>query len=227
MTTGRTLGSVLLTGGSGTLGRAIAANLETRASKMTITTRVPVDQGRSAVAADFRTPEGLEGLRRWFADGAVVNTLVNNAGVYLRRPLAEMNWDSWQELFAVNLFATAEVTRLAVAAGCTNIINITDAGWHRGWPNHSAYLAAKAGIVALTRSLAAELAPAIRVNAVAPGIITIPAGAAAPTEKVLSRIPSERLGMPEEVAAVVRSILLGPRYLTGEVVAVDGGYGHR
>jgi NAD(P)-dependent dehydrogenase (short-subunit alcohol dehydrogenase family) len=138
-----------------------------------------------------------------------------------------MTWLDWQDLFSVNLFATAEVTRLAVSAGCTNVVNITDAGWHRAWPNHSAYLAAKAAVVALTRSLASELAPTVRVNAVAPGIVTIPESATASPSHLLAKIPAGRLGTPEEVAEVVKSILLAPPYLTGEVIAVDGGYGHR
>lgn len=227
MSDSKPLGSVMVTGGASTLGRAIVTTLEPVASRILVTSHSRASGPKTAIAADFRSPEGLAELRQWFSAGGQVDTLVNNAGRYLRRPLARMDWQDWQELFSVNLFATAEVTRLAVAAGCTNIVNLADAGWHRAWPNHSAYLAAKAGIVALTRCLAAELAPAVRVNAVAPGIITIPEGAGKAEEELLTNIPAGRLGTPEEVAEVVRSILLGPTYLTGEIVAVDGGYGRR
>jgi pteridine reductase len=227
MGTGKELGSVLLTGGSSTLGRAIAASVAPFSSNIATTSRAPVDSLGTTIKADFRNPDGFTELYHWFAGGRTVNTLINNAGIYLRRPLADMTWQDWQELFSVNLFATAEVIRLAVSAGCTNVVNITDAGWHRAWPNHSAYLAAKAAVVALTRTLASELAPTVRVNAVAPGIVTIPESATASPTSLLARIPAGRLGSPEEVAEVVKSILLAPPYLTGEVVAVDGGYGHR
>ncbi len=221
------LGAVLLTGGNSPLGRAIAASLAPFSSTITRTSRSPSDSEADVVRADFKTPDGLAELSQWFSRGQTVNTLVNNAGIYLRRPLADMSWQDWQDLFSVNLFATAEVTRLAISAGCTNVVNVTDAGWHRAWPNHSAYLASKAGVVALTRSLASELAPRIRVNAVAPGVITIPEQTPVSPRKLLAAIPTGRLGTPEEVADVVKTILLAPPYLTGEVISVDGGYGHR
>ncbi len=227
MTHDKPLGIVLVTGGSGTLGRAIVAAVQPHASRVWATAHSAATSSNSTIAVDFRSAEGLVELSRWFAEHGEVDTLINSAGVYLRRPLARMAWTDWQELFSVNLFATAEVTRLAVAAGCTNVINLTDAGWHRGWPNHAAYLASKAGVVALTRALAAELAPAVRVNAVAPGIISVPEGAGRPASKLVSNIPAGRLGTAAEVAEVVLTILLGPSYLTGEVIAVDGGYAHR
>lgn len=221
------LGAVLVTGGSGTLGRAISAAVGPHASQVWSTSRQPDSDSPCTIQADFRSPAGLEELEQWFADNGKIDTLVNSAGAYLRRPLSEMLWQDWQELFSVNLFATAEVSRLAVASGCTNIVNLTDAGWHRGWPNHSAYLASKAGVVALTRALAAELAPAVRVNAIAPGIISLPTGAGKSAEELVKNIPARRLGTAVEVAEVILSVLLGARYLTGEVIAVDGGYAHR
>lgn len=180
----------------------------------------------SELAVDLRRTEQLATIDTWFqANG--IDTLVNNAGVYLRAPAAQGDWQIWLDVLSVNLIAAAEISRLAVAAGCTRIVNIVDAGWHRGWPNHSIYLASKAAMVSLTRTLAAEWAPKVQVNAVAPGIITLPGESSASPRDLLARIPAGRFGKAEEVASMVVTLLLAPDYVTGQVIAVDGGYSNR
>ncbi len=240
----RELGRLVVTGGLSTLGRAIALRLAGHSTSLHVTTsrsegphefdevyghlRVPEDLplGLGLHSADFSLPEGYAFLVESLERGGV-DTLVNNAGVHLRRPLAEMTQEHWQRTFAINLFAVAEVTRAAVAGGCTRVVNVVDAGWEKGWPNHSAYLASKAALVSLTRSLAVELAPSVQVNAVAPGIITLPGDAVMTEERMVRRIPAGRVGRPDEIAAAVEALLCSPPYVTGQVLAVDGGYGIR
>jgi len=176
------------------------------------------------VAADFRTEGAAAGLLDQLAQAGVdrIHGLVNNAGTWLRAPLVQTTGRQWQELLAVNLVAPAECIGLAVARGCTSVVNIVDATADRGWPNRSAYGASKAALVALTRSAAVELGPAVRVNAVAPGLLTVPPDASL-SDGLLRRVPAGRMGRVQEVAQVGADLLEGPDYLTGQVVAVDGG----
>lgn len=157
--------------------------------------------------------EALDGL----------DLLVNNVGVFRRVPLDEMSEEVLDEAFDVNVKATVMASRAAVPhmrqRGGGAIVNVASLGGLRPWPSHLAYCASKAALVMATRCLAVALAPRIRVNAVAPGVID-PPGA---EDAVRRRIPAGRFGTQAEVVEAVLFLLAGGGYTTGEVLRVDGG----
>ncbi len=174
-------------------------------------------------AADARVP-GEVGR---FVDQAAhelggIDVLVNNAGVFRRTPLAEVDDDALDEAFAVNVKAAVLATRAAaphLRARRGAVVNIASLGGLRPWPEHVAYCASKAALVMATRSLALALAPEVRVNAVAPGVLD-PPGA---SDAVRARVPLQRFGNYSETVAAVMFLAGAAGYTTGEVLSVDGG----
>jgi pteridine reductase len=157
-----------------------------------------------------------------------IDLLVNNAAVYPRTPLDRIELADWKLALRVNLVAPAELAR---RAGLTMrsrgsggaIVNITDWATARPQPNYLPYHAAKGALDTVTLALAKELAPEVRVNAVAPGPILPPENAPAGTlEQVLAATPLGRLGEPADIAAAVRYFSEAP-YTTGCILPVDGG----
>jgi pteridine reductase len=157
-----------------------------------------------------------------------VDVLINNAAAFYSTPLASTTEEQWDDLLSSNLKspffliqALAEV--LTQRQGC--IVNIVDIHAERGMPGYSVYCIAKAGLVALTKVLAKELSPAIRVNAVAPGAILWPERDISEQEKnnILQRVPLARIGSPEDIAKAVLYLVKDAEYTTGQVLTVDGG----
>jgi NAD(P)-dependent dehydrogenase (short-subunit alcohol dehydrogenase family) len=152
-----------------------------------------------------------------------IDILVNNVGVFRRIPLEEMTEEALDEAFDVNVKAAVMASRAAAGAlrrrGGGAIVNVASLGGMRPWPSHLAYCASKAALLMATQCLALALAPEIRVNAVAPGILD-PPGA---EEAVRRRIPAGRFGTHAEVVEAVLFLLAGGAYTTGEVLRVDGG----
>jgi NAD(P)-dependent dehydrogenase (short-subunit alcohol dehydrogenase family) len=152
-----------------------------------------------------------------------LDLLVNNVGVFRRVPLDEMSEEILDEAFDVNVKATVMASRAAAPhmrqQGGGAIVNLASLGGLRPWPSHLAYCASKAALIMATRCLAVALAPRIRVNAVAPGVID-PPGA---EDSVRRRIPAGRFGTSTEVVEAVLFLLAGGGYTTGEVLSVDGG----
>lgn len=156
--------------------------------------------------------------------------LVNNASLFLRQPLGEMNPRTWNDLLAVNVVAPAMLAQAAAepirAAGGGAIVNLLDVAARTPLPNYPAYSATKAALANVTRSLALALAPEIRVNGVAPGVVAPPVNRDERSmAAVLDRTLLRRAGTPEEAAAVVRFLLLEATYITGAILPVDGGWG--
>lgn len=158
-----------------------------------------------------------------------LDALVNNASSFYRTPIGTIDERQWAELLDGNLKAAlftsqAAVPSLRESGGA--IVNMCDVHTERPLPQFSLYTAAKAGIVALTRALALELAPRVRVNAVAPGSLDWPeTGVFSEAEQRAGEaaIPLGRLGTSEDVARAVAFLLFGTDYVTGHVLAVDGG----
>ncbi len=155
--------------------------------------------------------------------------LVNNASTFLRTPIGSIDETLWNEIVDGNLKATLFTSQAAVrwlrARGGT-IVNIADARADRPLAGFAVYAAAKAGVVALTRALALELAPEIRVNAVAPGSLDWPEHDVftdAERHAIESAIPLERIGTGDDIARAVAFLLDGNDYITGHVLHVDGG----
>lgn len=157
-----------------------------------------------------------------------VDALVNNAARFRPTPVGAITEADWHELFAVNaraplLLAQAAASALAEASGA--IVNITDIYADRPLPGHAVYVMSKAALVAMTQALAVDLAPAVRVNAVAPGAILWPdsgkSGEA--QDAIVERTPSARVGTPAEIASTVLWLLRDAGFVTGQVIRVDGG----
>lgn len=186
--------------------------------------QVDVADGPGTAEAIGAAAERLGGL----------SILVNNAGMGSLRPLHTYGLEEWDRLVRVNLHGVFHGIRAAaplmLAGGGGSIVNTSSISGLRPAAGEAPYAAAKAGVVALTRSAALEYAPTVRVNAVAPGMIrtglTTPLleGVAGETERFEAKTPLSRIGEPEDVADVV-VFLCSPlaRFVTGQTLTVDGG----
>lgn len=159
-----------------------------------------------------------------------VDVLINSAALFYRLPLVETPEETLDLQWALNAKApfllTQAVVKRMVARGVEGeIINIVDIGGGlSAWANYSAYCMSKAAIGMMTQSLALELAPKIRVNGIAPGSVAPPDDMPKTTLDLLkSRIPQKRFGSPDDVAQTAKFLLTGPRFITGQIIAVDGG----
>lgn len=237
---------VLVTGAASGIGRAIAIAFGAEGARVGVN-----DVGRTAacaavcaeieaaggqamaVDADVTAPATGERLVTAMTDQfGGVDVLVNNAAVVLVRPLLETTDVDWDRVLAVNLSAPFRLCRAVVpgmrARGAGVIINIVSELAYLGRAEYAAYTAAKGGLVSFTRSLARELAPAIRVNAVAPGPTDTPMLASELTTPALRArevdIPLRRLARPEEIAATAVFLASDQAFFfCGEVVSPNGG----
>ncbi len=157
-----------------------------------------------------------------------LDILVNNASSFYPTPLAGITEQQWTDLLGTNLkaplfLAQAALPHLKAARGV--IINIVDIHSIRPLRDHTMYGAAKAGLAFLTRALARDLAPDVRVNGVAPGAILWPEGGVSDQmrETVLKQIPLKRVGEPADIASCVLYLVRDAHYVTGQIIAVDGG----
>jgi 3-oxoacyl-[acyl-carrier protein] reductase len=238
--TGKT---ALVTGASGGIGGAIAKALHAQGATVVLSgTRaealeaVKAELGSRAfiAAANLSDIASVEALPKAAeeAAGGSIDILVNNAGITRDNLFMRMKDDEWDQVIAVNLTAAFRLSR-AVLRGMMKkrwgrIIQITSVVGATGNPGQGNYAAAKAGLVGMTKSLAAEVASRnITVNAVAPGFIqTAMTDVLTDQQKqtIATRIPAGRMGMPEEIAAAV--VYLASQeaaYVTGETIQINGG----
>lgn len=157
-----------------------------------------------------------------------LDALVNNASGFYPTPILEVTETQWDDLINSNLkapffLAQAAATELRARSGA--IVNLVDIHANRPLKNYPVYSIAKAGLAMMTRVLARELAPEVRVNGVAPGTILWPEHpmSDAIKEQILARVPQRREGSPEDLARAVRFFLRDAPYVSGQILAVDGG----
>ncbi|MFN0134363.1 MAG: SDR family oxidoreductase [Phycisphaerales bacterium] len=239
----------LVTGGVRRVGLAIARSLARAGCDLVLTYRSDADEARAA-ATDIETlgarariePLDLSDLTAVEAFGARMardlprlDVVIHNASMYARTPLATLTDDAVLAHYRVNAAAPLLLTRHLAArlaesprAGGGSVVAIAD--MHvLGRPRRdlAAYSMSKAALVEMVRVLARELAPRVRVNAIAPGVVAFPeTGAESEAEfqaQYLARVPLGRAGTPEDAAEVVRFLGLDAAYVTGEIVRVDGG----
>lgn len=184
-----------------------------------------------ALPADLGKPAALEGLVAAIVERfGRLDGVVNNASSYFATPIGRIDEAAWQDLMDSNLkgplfLAQAAAPHLRSARGA--IVNITDIHAERPCKGFPTYCAAKAGLLGLTRALAIELAPDVRVNAVAPGAIQWPDANTdfSPEERqvILQHTLLKRIGEPNDIARTVKFLLFDAPYITGQVINVDGG----
>lgn len=157
-----------------------------------------------------------------------LDVLVNNASTFYATPIGNVTEQNWEELMGSNAKAPFFLTQAATALlraqqGC--IVNIADIYADRPLLNHSVYCMAKAAVVMLTKSLAIDLAPEIRVNAIAPGAILWPESGKTDTQQhaLISQSPLQRMGSPDDIAKAVLYLVKDAPFVTGEILHVDGG----
>jgi NAD(P)-dependent dehydrogenase (short-subunit alcohol dehydrogenase family) len=229
--------TILVTGAARRVGRAIAEELAAGGARIVVHYHSGDDEAAALwqslpdsliVRADLRRPEAARAVVEAALDGTGrLDAVVSSAAGYARTPLAELTDEVWDAMLALNLSAPMRLARAAVPAGATAIVNLVDIAAWQPWPNYLAYSTAKAGLLHLTRCLAVELAPTVRVNAVAPGTVAFPDDwDEARRARQESRIPLGRSGSPADAARAVR-FLLEEDYLTGVCLPVDGGAGLR
>lgn len=178
---------------------------------------------------DFSSVDHIKGL----AESAVsqwdgVDCLVNNASLFQSVPLGRVSEEDWDLAMASNLrgpffLSQALWPTLKAKQGC--IVNIVDIHAETGLPGYPVYSLAKAGLVAMTRVLAKEMAPEVRVNAIAPGAILWPEQNVVETERaeILKKVALQRCGEAEDIAKAVVFLVAEAGYITGQVLSVDGG----
>jgi len=162
-----------------------------------------------------------------------LDMLVNNAATFPRNPLPTIEASTTQDTWQINCLApllliqqAANLLRKGGVDSPGSVVNLIDnCSAERPWANYSSYASSKAGLLAITRSLAVELAPHIRLNAVGPGAILFHQHETEQMQQnILKKIPMKRMGYPEEVAQTIYFLLTGPKYITGQFIHVDGGW---
>jgi len=179
--------------------------------------------------ADLADVSALQSLVDAFINwGGQLDVLVNNASRFYPTALGTISEAQWDDLIASNLKAPLFLAQCAMPylrSARGSIINIIDIHARRPLRDHAVYGATKAGLEMLTRSMAKDLAPDIRVNGIAPGAILWPEQDMTESSRqdILRQIPLQRAGRPEDIAECVVYLASGARYVTGQIIAIDGG----
>jgi meso-butanediol dehydrogenase/(S,S)-butanediol dehydrogenase/diacetyl reductase len=233
---------VLITGGAGGIGTATAERFLEEGARVVVLDRDPAALSRlgsalpalsGSIRADVSDPEDVE---RAFAqlDDLVGghDVLINNAGISVRHGFLDITARDWQDVIDVNLsgvfFVAQQAARRMLGAGGGVIVNMGSTNGLMGYPYYADYNASKAGVIELTRTMALELGPSVRVNAVCPGFILTPMQAAEYTDEMqtafASKLPLNRLGRPEDVAALFAFLASDDAaFITGQCFVIDGG----
>ena len=235
--------TIFITGGAKRIGKEIALNFKelgwniiihynsSKEDAEDLANRINKDNPDSAktVQGNLDVQKDIEKILNE-VDGMfpTIDLLINNASTFYPTPIDAISEDHWKKLIGSNLKGPLFLihglkNELKKSQG--SIINITDTYLTKGVANYSIYSAAKAGLEAITKGLARELAPEIKVNAIAPGAILEPPGVSWSEEqknKVIENIPLKRMGSEKDISNAVK-FLSYSKYITGQIIKVDGG----
>jgi pteridine reductase len=237
--------AVLVTGGAKRVGAAIcrrlhaagadllvhyrSSALEARALQVELNARRP-DTVALAQADLLKVAATTQLVKAAVKQFGRLDALVNNASSFYTTAVGELTEDAWNDLVGTNLkaplfLAQAAAPELRKQHGC--IINIIDVQAQLPMRNHAAYIAAKGGLAALTRALARDLGPEVRVNGIAPGTILWPEDDTwrdeVARQRIINQTVLKRIGEPDDIAKAVQFLIGEAPYVTGQVLAVDGG----
>jgi pteridine reductase len=231
---------VLVTGAGQRVGRAIAVALGAQGMRVVVHYNESVNGARDTARLIERAGGSVALVRADLTDVAAcerlidalvlehgeLHTLVNSAAMMRRTPIGAVTESEWDAMFALNVrapFFLAQHAAPALRSARGSVVNIADLAAFETWSGYVPHGMTKAAVVQMTRALANALAPEIRVNAVAPGVVLLPEGFDEATAEHLRRTtPLRRIGTPDDVAEAV-VYLLKAEFVTGEVLCVDGG----
>lgn len=234
---------VLITGAARRIGAAIARVLHAQGMQLILHYRSSQDEAHELqaelnecrpnsvilVQAELLTQKGLPSLvRKAINNWGQLDALINNASSFYATPMGNITEGQWEELIGSNLkvpffLSQAAAPYLKMTRGC--IVNILDIHAERPLKDYSVYSIAKAGLVMVTRSLARELGPEVRVNGVSPGAILWPENDLdeVTKQRIISRTFLKCQGGPSDIAQAVLFLINQAQYITGQIITIDGG----
>jgi NAD(P)-dependent dehydrogenase (short-subunit alcohol dehydrogenase family) len=222
--------TILVTGAARRIGRSIALRLAREGARVVIHYHTSEAEARATAKECGDAPllradlESVAEIERMFEELGPLDGLVNNAARYARIEASKITEADWDRVHSVNLKATffcaQQAARRMTAGG--RIVNISSLGGLKAWQEHAHYCASKAGVIMLTKALAQAFAPSITVNSVAPGVIPFD-DTDERIPRFVSRTPAGRAGTGEEIAEAVLYFLTASDFVTGQILAVDGG----
>lgn len=236
--------TILVTGAGRRLGSAIAREMHAAGARVMLHYRQAAAEARALAAelnanrpasaacvqADLLALDTLpEVIAATIAQFGGLDALVNNASSFFPTRIGRIDLAAWDDLIGTNLRAPLFLTQAAaphLLAAAGAVVNITDVHAERPLAGYPLYCTAKAGLLGLTRALAVELGPRVRVNAVAPGPILWPETGLfdrVTRDEIVAHTLLQRAGCPEDIARAVRYLLVDAAYVTGQVINVDGG----
>jgi NAD(P)-dependent dehydrogenase (short-subunit alcohol dehydrogenase family) len=242
MTEALTGKTVMVTGSAKRIGRGIALRLAREGARVLIhyngseaEARKVAEECGGGAEVFHANLESVPEILRLFGEvrdrGGRLDALVNNAARFTRFDPLEITEADWDFIHAVNLKATFFCCQQGAIVmregGGGRIVNISSMGGIRPWPDHVHYCASKAGVIHMTRALAVALAPDISVNSVAPGVIPFAEADDPRVQAFVDRTPAGRAGTADEIADGVVYFLTATKFVTGQVLAVDGGLSQR
>lgn len=232
---------ILVTGAAKRMGRGIALRLAKEGARVAIHYGGSEAEAQATAAACGNAPifqadlEKVSDIERLFEQAGNhfgrLDGLVNNAARFTEIDPLKITEKDWDFIHSVNLKATffcnQQAAKAMLKTGGGHIVNISSMGGLKGWPTHAHYSASKAGVIMLTRALSQAWAPQVSVNSVAPGVIPFEEKNEERILKLVKQTPAGRAGTAEDISDAVVFFLTAPEFITGQIMAVDGGLSQR